>query len=731
MTHTEKKMADPMDVVAEAVTSARKRKEPIESFDEDNECFACMQPYNRSHRSRVKCDYCSYESCRQCHMRYLLDTISDPHCMKCKKPWLDTVLLAKFSKVMVRELWQRKVDFVYQHQRSFMNIAARFMENARRVNDLTREIDQKNNRRRYLLSCVKTSMEYSRLEKQLLSARLGYSKLLDKIEPLTKRQEKEIARLRTERRRLEDAIERLVDDAVKDVTSEITALELERAQLPVLLPNVTSERSVARFRDKAFGYCFLDRTDEPPLLPGETDTSTLFLSATTTTTKVKATDPDQRWNCPAPSCRGVLNTDYKCCVCTKEFCEQCLEEKKANHSCNADHKANIVNIRKTTKPCPKCLTRIFRSSGCDQMWCVNCHTAFDWKTGNEVHGSIHNPLYFEYLNRRNQGADAIDYCQEISPTVMGKIQQLTTLPFHLIYLQYQEIRDGNVIMNSVRNRRDFFKNSANAPVPACYRYLHGSMDEETWKNNISAEMMHERSCREYYAIYQGFLVTIEEALRQLQNAHTSSIFCSASSAFLYLPHPPRYRANMEVVFGGQAIQSLYHYANNEEADEYCKMMRTHYESLVEIIRSTNFALHEVSKAYKIAVPRFLLFNRNNNKEYAQNPFTNVRYRESLLMRVDPVQHVSHSDKDSRRKYTAEQLNRKPRPASQIQALYDATIKSSSFKHSTIGSTAVCIQWLWNTSEAELDLLPPMACRQMRAIMFDAGIAPCSVSVEFD
>ena len=28
---------------------------------------------------------------------------------------------------------------------------------------------------------------------------------------------------------------------------------------------------------------------------------------------------------------------------------------------------------------------------CDQMWCVQCHTAFSWKTGLKVNGVIHNP----------------------------------------------------------------------------------------------------------------------------------------------------------------------------------------------------------------------------------------------------------------------------------------------------------------------------------------------------
>ena len=43
------------------------------------------------------------------------------------------------------------------------------------------------------------------------------------------------------------------------------------------------------------------------------------------------------------------------------------------------------------------------SRNCDQMFCVDCHTAFSWNTGNVVNGVIHNPHYYEYLRKLGNG----------------------------------------------------------------------------------------------------------------------------------------------------------------------------------------------------------------------------------------------------------------------------------------------------------------------------------------
>ena len=102
--------------------------------------------------------------------------------------------------------------------------------------------------------------------------------------------------------------------------------------------------------------------------------------------------------CPQKQCRGLVMDDCICSICELLLCSDCLQEKKKDHQCLDSDKETALDIRSTTKPCPQCGIRIFRVSGCDQIWCTQCHTTFSYQTGKRMDESmIHNPHYFEYI----------------------------------------------------------------------------------------------------------------------------------------------------------------------------------------------------------------------------------------------------------------------------------------------------------------------------------------------
>ncbi len=109
--------------------------------------------------------------------------------------------------------------------------------------------------------------------------------------------------------------------------------------------------------------------------------------------------------CQNTFCNGMLNNNYCCELCDKKTCSKCLEIENEDHECNPDSVESAKLLRLSTKPCPKCGTRISKIDGCDQMWCIECKTSFSWNNGTIQNGYIHNPHYFEYMRKNNINID--------------------------------------------------------------------------------------------------------------------------------------------------------------------------------------------------------------------------------------------------------------------------------------------------------------------------------------
>ncbi len=111
--------------------------------------------------------------------------------------------------------------------------------------------------------------------------------------------------------------------------------------------------------------------------------------------------------CQNSDCHGMLDSSYFCLLCAKKTCKDCLTVIEPNHVCNPDTVATAALIKSSSKPCPKCGERISKIDGCDQMWCVECKTAFSWNTGNIETGTVHNPHYYQWM-RENGGMQRTD-----------------------------------------------------------------------------------------------------------------------------------------------------------------------------------------------------------------------------------------------------------------------------------------------------------------------------------
>lgn len=113
-----------------------------------------------------------------------------------------------------------------------------------------------------------------------------------------------------------------------------------------------------------------------------------------------AVKPRPITRCIDDKCKGFIMSNNWCCgLCDMQVCKECLKEKEDEHKCLQEDVDTRQLLLNNTKPCPKCGAMISKVDGCNQMWCVMCHTTFDWKSGEIASGHTHNPHYYEWLRR--------------------------------------------------------------------------------------------------------------------------------------------------------------------------------------------------------------------------------------------------------------------------------------------------------------------------------------------
>jgi hypothetical protein len=231
--------------------------------------------------------------------------------------------------------------------------------------------------------------------------------------------------------------------------------------------------------------------------------------------------------CPVDDCRGFLSTRWKCQICDNNICPECNEVKKGDdHTCDPNNVETVALLKKDTKPCPSCGTMIFKISGCSQMWCPDCHTAFDWTTMKIETGRIHNPHYYEF--QRNGGGQAN---RENGDIPCGGVPSVIEI---LDFLGVQRQRSRYYVPNTVDNpvHSEILKihrivlHIQNAELPRLrvppvdnqhmrVMYLLNELSEEAMKVSLQKNEKAREKTRDRVNIIQMFCDVTGDLLRQL------------------------------------------------------------------------------------------------------------------------------------------------------------------------------------------------------------------------
>lgn len=196
--------------------------------------------------------------------------------------------------------------------------------------------------------------------------------------------------------------------------------------------------------------------------------------------------------CPLDTCKGFVYTTGKCGVCDTKVCTKCrCIDNEENHECLESDIETVKLLKADSKACPKCATFIFKISGCNQMWCTQCHTAFDWKTGLEVTSNIHNPHYFHWINKGQNNQNNQNNQENMNPCG-GDIQynQLVTHSkivckhredLFVIIVEMYRTRLHIIHVNIVDIRANIHDNPETENLNLRLKWLNNEITESKWK----------------------------------------------------------------------------------------------------------------------------------------------------------------------------------------------------------------------------------------------------------
>ena len=208
--------------------------------------------------------------------------------------------------------------------------------------------------------------------------------------------------------------------------------------------------------------------------------------------------------CPIEECKGFLNEEWYCGLCERHYCKSCNELLDENHVCDKDVVETMKLLNKDSKSCPKCGTVIHKTSGCAQMWCINCHTAFNWRTGKIENGRIHNPHFIEFRRKTMMSREHGDIPCGGAPT----FRELREIGATNQILQYA------MVIQQVEHEHMFLDTRPIDNTQLRVTYMLNDIGKEDFKNFLQRQEKYKDKVRDLSNIYEMIGNTGGDLLRQ-------------------------------------------------------------------------------------------------------------------------------------------------------------------------------------------------------------------------
>lgn len=355
--------------------------------------------------------------------------------------------------------------------------------------------------------------------------------------------------------------------------------------------------------------------------------------------------------CLNEECLGYLykyDKELICDTCNKIYCVKCRKEinpeyieyiendkiktkknekynEKDKHKCNKEDIETIKLLTDNVKNCPKCEVPIFKTDGCDHMWCPECHTMFNW-SNLKITKTTTNPLYFEWL--RSQGITPERYNHPDAQPLINECERQLNFNECIKIISSYDFKNKEKLINFVSNLELKTKPLNDGKLNMNrIKYVFKLIDENKYKKFITTQYLSKFFIDCYNNIIINTIFMISNLFHQINN-------------------------------------DIKQYNNNKINQKYDKLIKiikinedNYINQIKEIINIHNNSINELNKIYPSIVIENIdieTFNtiKNNIKLKKQNKNSDSINNEIIKSEEDNIRYINSPLND----LTYEQLN---------------------------------------------------------------------------
>lgn len=546
------------------------------------ECGICADVYNRSNRREIKCLFCNYSGCRSCYEQYLLQS-NENICMNCKAVWNREFLDNNFTKVFMKGKYKKmREDVLMEKQKALLqatlpiaeiryNAKNRLSVVSNRKTELYEQLRKLNGELNELDS------ESYRLKNQLYSTKADDTQKRQFIKKCPNTECRGFLSTRWKcglcNVNVCPECHEIKNEVTEENPEEHTCKPENVETAKLLSKDCKNCPKCGTYIYKIDG-CFGKDTEIPlwngsikkvqdiivgDELIGDEGTKRIVLET--------FNGYDQLYEVQQEIGENYIVNSKHTLVLQDLFENKRIEIKTEDYMLNKNNfrlkGIKIVhnnkfhyNIKIIKKDFGKyygflldnnnkfLLKEGTLASNCDQMYCLQCHTAFSWKTGTIETGRIHNPHYYEWLRKNGkQNRELMDIpCGGVPHVYNFRIH----IEPHIFYKEHneytilpsptQKLMQRNYLpslYNTIRlithiqdaTLRDFQNNIERLrgkELDLRCLYLMNEIDENEWKTILQQNEYKLEYQTDLSQLYQMFSTVSSDIILYIYNTATAS-----------------------------------------------------------------------------------------------------------------------------------------------------------------------------------------------------------------